>query len=189
MQRVWILPLTAVVIAGLCAWRMTLPPRPVVESQTATRRPAPRAGFLLVDQHSHPVKLERYVGRQAVLVRFTGTAAADTDPVLLWLRDHAEAAAQAGYEVIGVTAEPPSAVRANARHAGQEWPFPVVSDIVIGEPAPTPLHALWGRVDTETGAPQSGLFEIDRAGTVAFDGPKPQAIEDPLAWLQRIAVP
>src|SRR4051812_6128393 len=89
-KRVLILPIAAVVIFLMCAYRISTldpnAPRPI--APTNNYRPAPL--FELYDEHEpqETVRLQSYIGRHTiVLVFFDAKRGADADPNLRRLRD------------------------------------------------------------------------------------------------------
>lgn len=183
------LPIAAVVITGLCVWRVSRPPRaiPTTVADSVRHQPAPQASFLLLDQHSKPVKLERYFGRQPLIVRFLGESNPESDPVLGALRERRTQWSRGGYEVVAVTTLPPSVTRKTIREAADD--IPLLSDIVIGNPQNGPLHQLWGCIDTTTGTLRAGLFVVDREGRVESQDGVPRPVDDPVRWVERMFAP
>lgn len=185
-----LLPLAAVLIAALCLWRTTRPPRPP-SAAAIVRQALPPRDWELFDQHRHLVKFNRYLGRQPVMLRLCGTARLpEDDPVLVWLRDHFAAVQAAGWEVLAVGAARPAEIARAERESGREWPFPVLADVFERDPTPMPIHHRWGRVDPATGEPHSALFLIDRRGYVDYDAAdRPIDVSNPLATLQQMFAP
>lgn len=189
LWRVWVLPLAAVVITGLCVWRITRPPRaPQPRSADAAPRAYPPQEWELFDQHRHLVKFQRYLGRQPLVVRFSGGARRpEDDPVLVWLRDHYASVRSAGWEVVAIGTARPAEIEQSVREAGREWPFPVLTDLFERDPTPTPVHRRWGLIDPDGGEPRAGLFLVDRMGYVPYDAQgRPQPVAEPLAALERL---
>lgn len=186
--RVWILPLSAVLIAGLCTYRATRPDRPVptiVKSNSL--RALPPRGWELPDHEFRLVKFDRYLGRQPLIVLFCdGSHALDADPLLIWLRDHAAAVYAAGWRIIAITTANPAAVRRAAEQSRLDWPFPVLTDMHLRDPAPAPVHHLWSRVDRATGALLPALFLVDRLGYIEYVDGRPRPEPDPVESLERI---
>ena len=184
--RILVLPLAAVVIAGL-VWlgehnqsriertARSAPPR-------VERQPAPR--FALYDQKSQLVKFERYLGRtKMVVVFFDGETGADADPSLTQLRDHHDRVKAAGVQVVGISLATPFANR-EAEKRSQEFPFPLLSD--IGKDLPAPAHTQWGRFDPSDGSFHTGVFLVDRAGMVETQGGKFKPVGDPAAVVKTL---
>ncbi len=163
---------------------MTRAPRRVAV-QTSTLHGYPPT-FELPDQHFNLVKLERYLGRQPLIVCFfDGTGPLEEDRWLAWLRDHYDAIESAGYEVIGVSTAKPAEVRRAASQTGKPWPFPILTDMNLRSPEPAPAHHAWGLVDPQSGALRSGLFLIDRKGYVEYSGNVPVAVDHPEQVLKK----
>lgn len=153
-----------------------------VQRPRARRQPAPH--FVLYDQHSQPVKFERYLGRtQLVVVFFDGEAGADRDPWLTPLRDHHDQLIAAKVQVIGISTATPYANR-EAEKRSQEFPFPLLSD--IGKDIPAPAHTLWGRFDPRDGSFHTGVFLVDRSGMVELEGQSYKPVADPQAVVKAL---
>ncbi|MEZ6128310.1 MAG: redoxin domain-containing protein [Planctomycetaceae bacterium] len=179
-SHILILSAAAVIISGLCAWRIANPHQR--NSQTALpemRMAAP--AFQLYDQESTLVNLESFLHRhQVVLVFFDGQAGPESSRVLTQLREFHPALKREGIIVLGVSTALPQEIRNNS---AQPFPFPILSDAAATDPKS--VHQVWGRYI----APESldkpagtipGVFLIDRAGLVAWEGrfPKPEADPD-----------
>lgn len=190
--RILSLCLAGVLIAALTVYRATRPVRPA-PAIAETQKGYPPRGWELPYKFGAAgttglMKFDRYLGRQPLVVVFTGShAAPESDPALAWLRNHYDLVQSAGYEAIGVTAALPGRVQSGAEAHGGAWPFPVVSDIELRNPAPTPVHRLWGlQVDSAAGsegaptAVKGGVFLVDRMGYVEYERGAPRAIESPL---------
>jgi peroxiredoxin len=181
------LPIAAVLIAGLCVYRATRPASPVVVIESGPQRALPPRSWELPDQDFRLVKFDRFLGRHPVVVLFfDGTKSIETDPLLVWLRDHAEAIYDAGWRIIAISAAKPAEVRSAATRAGVAWPFPVLTDMHLRDPAPVPVHHLWSRVDRTTGEPQPALFLVDRMGYVPYEHGRPLPEANPMLSLERI---
>ncbi len=183
-RRVLILPLSAVVIAALCAFKLSRseeppdPDRPIV----LTRR-APF--FQLYNQHKPPqlVWLKSYIGRHhIVLVFFDPHAGFEADPVLVWLRQNAEALQSRNVKVFAISEVLPQ----THRKLLKDWlaedeppPFQFLTDLSGS------IHRLYGRFDKETEKLLTGVFLIDRAGNLPWDQNHPLPLEHPLETLRQ----
>lgn len=146
---------------------------------------APR--FQLYDQHSQLVKFERYLGRTELLLVFFDSAEPISDNALLRrLRDVHGELETAGLQVVAVSLATPHAVRQAEQQAGEEFPFPVLTDIDMQSPIPAPVHRLWGLADDDSPATRTGVFFVDRRGTVAYQGAYPQPLDDPQEFLDKV---
>ncbi len=166
--RVMVLPIAAAIIVGLVAFKLSQPPQPRSLATQEERRSAPK--FAALDSHNELVKLERYLGRQEVLlIFFDGDAGADRDLVLLRVRQEFHALKRRGVQVVAVSAAIPQLNR-QAMDRGGSFPFPLLSDPEFY------IHQMWGRYDEERLETQTGVFLIDRAGRVAWSGefPRPE---------------
>lgn len=175
--RILILPVAAMIIASLCAWRIANPHRaPYTDELPEMRRPAP--AFQLYNQESTIVNFSAYLNRhRIVLVFFDGQAGPDNSPVLNQLREFYTALEREGVLVFAVSTALPQEIRNNSRQA---WPFEILSDAAAT--AQNSVHRVWGTfvapptLDKPAGT-KPAVFLIDRAGLVAWDGefPKPES--------------
>jgi peroxiredoxin len=185
-RRILILPLAAVAIAGLVAYRLhrgerPSPPVPKSAVVRATRT-APPLAIPLADQHKHIVKLERYYGRAPiVIVFFDRDAGADKDPYLTQLRDCFHQLEAEGIEVVGISRASSFENRQAEERAGQPFPFPLLSDIHPEGHSPAPVSIQFGLFDVATQSTGTALFLIDRAGQIAWDGAAPRSVKNPAA--------
>lgn len=177
--RVLILPIAALIIAALVQWRYQREPGHWSAPATSqTRQLAPR--FALYDQHSQLVKFERYLGRTRLLVVFlAGEQSLEKNPLLQRLRDVHPALEDAGVQVVAIGQATPHAIRQAEQRSGVEFPFPVLTDIDMNSPIPVPVHRMWGLADDDTPAVRTGVFFVDRRGTVEVDGAWPRPLDDP----------
>jgi len=148
------------------------------------RQLAPR--FELYDQHSQLVKFERYLGRTELLVVFfDGDQPVADNALLSQLRDVHAALETAGLQVVAISLATPHAVRQAEQQIGDEFPFPVLTDIDMQSPIPAPVHRLWGLADDDSPVIETGVFFVDRRGMVAYAGAYPQPLDDPQAFVER----
>ena len=183
-RRVLILPLAAVVIAGLCAWKLSRLDDEERRHRTAVRPPAMRSApaFELYDDHkpSQIVRLKSYLGRHRILVVFfDGQAGADRSPVLLRLKREFESLKRADVKVFAVSDALPQQNRPAGERVGG-FPFPLLTDLT-GR-----VHEDWGLAGTKTGELRQGVFLIDRAGNVAWEKNAPQPSADADALLTHL---
>ncbi|HIK96288.1 MAG TPA: redoxin domain-containing protein [Planctomycetes bacterium] len=178
-KRILILPLVAAVIVALCAWRVMNPGglSDPVGTQPVMRQPAPV--FQLYDQHSTVVNLEAYLHRhRIVIVFFDGQAGPEANETLVALREFHGALQAESIIVLGVSTALPQEVRNNS---SQPFPFPVLSDVAAT--ASGSAHRKWGRfieppsLDKPAGT-KPGVFLIDRAGLVPWEGQYPRPETD-----------
>lgn len=176
-KRLWVLPIAAVIIAGLCSWRLSRPGTIFgrgSRSVPAERRPSPR--FELIDQHKRLVKFERYLHRhRIVLVFFDSTHPPDQDPRLVKLRQALKQLGRNETVVVGVSGGLPQQNR-----QGSVFPFPLLTDLQQRQAdSHFRVHKLWGSYDAVANQPEFKMFLIDRKGTVAWEGETPRAIGNP----------
>ncbi len=154
---------------------------------TSKRALAPR--FTLADNARKVVKLERLLGRhRVVLVFFDAELGVDQDPRTEDLIKNFIAIDAAGIEIIAVSTATPFANEQAAKRLGKKLPFPVLTDIDINNPAPTPAHRAYGLTDAPTSTPRPGLFLINRDGSVAFGlNGFPAPVEDETSVLKSLS--
>jgi len=156
--------------------------------QVATIRTlAPR--FTLADHNRKIVKLERLLGRHRVVIAFfDADLGVDQDPRTKALLENFEVIDQAGIEIIAVSTATPFVNEEAEKRLGKEIPFPVLTDIDMTNPQPTPAHREYGLIESESGAVKTGLFMIERDGSLSFgqDG-LPTPIADEQAALTALA--
>lgn len=180
------LPIAAVIIAGLVVYRLEREERgPVVGGAVADRRLAPN--IVLSSQSRQLVKLEGYLGRtRIVLVFFDGDQGADSDPILLSLMEHHSELGEAGIQVIAVSRATRYANQQAEERLGRKFPFPLLTDIDPDQPTPAPAHQAWGLFDADDNQTRTGLFLIDRDGTVRWAEGRPRPVSDPQAVIEQL---
>jgi peroxiredoxin len=181
-NRILILPIAAVVICGLCAYKLTrdyswqaglIPP-------AGELRAAPL--FELYDEKkpSGRVRLAAYLGRHPiVLVFFDGSKGADQSSILERIRQERERIENAGIIVLGISTALPQENRKVIQSSG-EYGVPLLSDPGLE------THRSWGRIDLATEQPIEGTFFINRAGRVAYEQSRPKPTADPQQLLDRL---
>lgn len=177
MDRRLLLVLAAgLVIGGVCVYRVqTNKPLDYAAQVRAATTYVPAPAFEGVDENNEMFRLSSYLGRHRVIVAFyDGAAGADRSRELIALRDRAEDLKQEDVKVVGVS---PAIPQENRRALISLGPltFPLISDVDFS------IHRRWGRLSVDE-KPLTGLFLIDRKGTVAFQGgaPRPAATFDEL---------
>src|SRR5262249_16421102 len=111
-RRILVLPLAAVIIAGLVTYKLLQkhPPRPPTLSASPAVFPAPL--FQLHDEHSKMFRLARYLGRHKILVVFFDpSAGADQNPQLQLLKQDFAALKSTGAYILAISAATPFANR------------------------------------------------------------------------------
>ncbi len=178
-SRILILPAAAILILGLCVWRIATPRQRVdIDPSTLSeRRPAPP--FELYNQKSKLVQLQSYLNRhRIVLVFFDGAAGPEASDVLRQLRDFHPALEREGIVVFGVSTQLPQQIRGAA---GTPFPFDLLSD--VNAAAADSVHRRWGRLakpeaGTEGPKTNPGVFLIDRGGLVGWQNNAPRPERD-----------
>ncbi len=178
-RRILVLPVAAIVILGLVAYKLTrsYPRQAEVVENLADVRPA--EPFSAYDPDNKPVRLGAYLGRhRIVLVFFDGGAGIGGDSVLRELRQNYKRLRSSGVIVLAISTALPQTNRKAFEQIGR-FPFPVLSDPGLN------VHNPWGRVDAN-GKPIPGLFIIDRAGNVAWKDGKPKPADNAEQTVLRI---
>lgn len=177
--RTLFLPAAAILLTAVVYYAETRPPVPRVP-QVAARGPASRAPDLQgLDSRNDFFRLQRYLGRTALLVVFFDRAAgAQADPTLRFLRDHEAQVRRAGLQIVAVS----SALPQENRAAGYPDSFEFVTDV---EPI-YEAHRRWGCFDEQTDRPVAAAFHIDRAGNVAKKNDLPVPLISPRDDIARL---
>lgn len=180
--RILVLPVTALLIISAVVWkqqqtypptdprllRYALQPAPSFEATETTE--TDRSGFF---------RLERYLGRQALLlVFFDGEAGADASETLQHLRSHAEQIDDRGIMVVGVSSALP-------QH-NEKLDFPDSFRFVTDLPPIWTAHRRWNSFDESTEQPIEKVFFIDRAGNVTVDDGLPVPLENDASAIDRV---
>lgn len=201
-KRLLVLPISAVVIVGLCFYKLSrsYDPRPFVPIQhVSLRTVSPDSGLLfeLYDQKSELVKLSRYVGRhEIVLVFFDGAAGVHKNSTMQLLAENIDRLAT-DLIIVGVSDVLPQVNERflkqwNADRERQRLPelrFVLLSDVDFSPDGPRDkwkVHRQWRRYDAATKQSLTGGFFIDRKGQVAWGPGGPVAITDPKQLLDRL---
>lgn len=184
--RIWILPISAVVISALCIYKWTRDDRadeaaPSIQARCA----ATSFKFELFDQKMRRVRLERYLGRHRILLVFyDGNAGAERDSVLLRLRKLFPEVERQGIIVLGISTALPQENRPIQRGVGSRFrrnhpqrPFPF--ELLTDNTRSSDVHRSWGRYDRVRNRPTTGTFLIDRAGRVSCERGIPKPLPDP----------
>lgn len=157
----WVIPISAAVIAGLVGFKLTRPPVAAPAGEIATTFFGPAPLFQLQDERLRPLKVSRYVGRHKLLVIFfDGTNGPDKSPLLMQARADYDKLQKTGAMVMAISSALPQHNRAGIERVG-EFPFPLLSDIVDFE-----VHRRWGAFDDAVDKPLEGVFVVDRAGNI-----------------------
>ena len=177
MDRRLLLVLAAgLVIAGVCIYRVqTNKPLDYAAQVQAATSYVPAPPFEGVDENNEMFRLSSYLGRHRIIVVFyDGAAGADRSRELADLRDRADELKQQDVKVVAVSTAIPQENRRALSTLGS-LPIPLISDVDFS------IHRRWGRMSAGE-KPLTGLFLIDRKGTVAFQAgtPRPYATLDEL---------
>jgi peroxiredoxin len=177
MDRRLLLVLGAgVLIAGVCIYRLQInKPLDFAAQVEAATTYVPAPPFEGLDENNQMFRLSSFLGRHRIIVAFyDGAAGADRSRELAGLRDRANELKQQDVKVVAVSAAIPQENRRALTTLGP-LQFPLISDVDHA------IHRRWGRMTTD-GNLLTGLFLIDRKGTVAFHAgtPRPYATVDDL---------
>ncbi len=180
-RRLFFVILVGLGLAGLCTWRLQVNrPQSLVEQMELAQIERPAENFEGVDIHNTMFRLERYLGRHRVLVVFfSADETAAQDAGLLAVRDAFPQLTKQDIKVVGVSPALPQENRRAIEAAG-EFPFPLISDPDLS------IHRRWSRLDPQSQQPRSGVFLIDRKGTVATLGGIPRPAENMTTLLQEL---
>lgn len=190
-NRILILAAAGLIIAGLTAWRMANPRHNDGTMFAAeTRRPAPP--FQLYEQGTADAKprlvnLDAYLHRHRIVIAFyDGQKGPEADPILRQLREFQPALKRENIIVFGVSTALP---QENRNNSSQPFPFRLLSDVTATKK--DSVHRIWGRfvAPESTGEPpgtKPGVFIIDRAGLVAWEGDAPKPDDSPQTVVSRL---
>lgn len=196
MRRiVWVLPISAVLIAGLVAYKMTRRYEAPADESVFDIRPAPL--FQLEDQHSRIVRLKSYIGRHKLLVVFfDGSQGPDHSQLLGQLVGKYMEIHATGAVILAISAARPSQNRygANLEHlkvdpsgaalTEQEelrYPFLLLSDILDYKE-----HRNYEAFDARTGKPREAVFVVDRAGLIQYAHRGPDQLGTVEDWIKEL---
>ena len=179
--RVLVLPLAAIVIFAAVEYRLRQPverkPQTGASYGAPLEAPPPLEG---TDSNNNYFRLDRYLGRQEVIVVFFDREkGANGDPVLAELKKQTQTLKSRGIFVVAVS----SALPQENRKAGFETPVPFV--LVTDPDVVWKVHRPWGCLDEDAGTAIPRAFFVDRAGrTQMRDGqPVPVTPDDVSARL------
>lgn len=181
-QYRWIvLPIAALAIAGLLAYKQSQPPQRITPEQRLSAALQKRAPlFSLYDAHNRIVRSERYLSRSKLLVVFfDGELGCDKDPLLQSLRQHYDTVSRQG-TILAISAATPWRNR-EAQKSGGEYPFPLLSD---------PDYSVQTQFEVIGGNPprtKPSAFVIDRMGIIrwSYIGPGlPPEIDEVIVQLR-----
>lgn len=173
-----IIPVAALIIVSLVAWR-TLNPRQTLRGEQAPTAARPAPSFQLYDQDSKLVNLSGYLHRhKIVLVFFDGEVGADGNATLQALNDAYPELVRAEVVAFGITTAIPQQVRAKAT---QDYQFPLLSDAAALDQRS--VHRAWNcLIEPETlsqpGRTKPAVFLIDRLGRIPWEGAFPKPLDE-----------
>jgi peroxiredoxin len=203
VKRILILPLAAVILTALVAWKLTRPAQVQDVPRESPGYPLAAPTFDLSDERLAPesepessaaddaapknrARLKSFLGRHRLIVAFfDGRITSAPDPVLETLFERFGELDRTGTKIFAVSAAPEKELRDMIR-AHKPFPFPVLHD-----PNGFACDA-WGRGerDAEGRVVRStpGLFVVDRAGqVVASPLGVPQPVDRPLDVIDSVA--
>lgn len=174
------LPVAAVIIAAMIAYKSTRTYPKQQAVATTEKRPAPL--FEALDSYNRLVKLSRYIGRHRIfLAFFDESLGPENDQLLLTLRENFPQLETNDIVVIAVSKRLPQENRKSFEKVGR-YPFPLLSDPGLD------VHRQWGCVDAATSEPIAALFLIDRAGNVEWATEGPRRLAEPIQAIRLLAV-
>lgn len=182
-NRVLILPIAAVVIVALCAYKVTRTDQQRAMGTRQTFGPAPQFELFDCQSPPHRVQLTSYLGRHSLLVLFfDGKLGADGDLRMKWVTENAERIAQADVYVFAISGALPYQ---NREFHQRLESGPLANRLyLLTDPPSTEgaramgylVHRQWGRYDEQTERPQQGFFPVDRAGRVELNKGRPAVV-------------
>ncbi len=189
------IPISAVVIAGLVTFKMTRNYAPPAEESEFDARLAPL--FEIEDQHSRKVRLKSYIGRQKLLiVFFDGSQGPEHSELLSRVRDSFSEIHLTGAVVFAISAARPSQNRygahlerlkldqsgaAAAEQGELRYPFPLLSDILDYN-----VHRKYQAFDERTRQPLEAVFVVDRAGLIQYAHLGPDKLGTAADWVKEL---
>ncbi len=192
---VWVVPISAAVILGLVAYKMTRRYEPPPEESAFDVRLAPL--FQLEDQHSRMVRLASYRGRSKLVIAFfDGSRGPDHSTLVQQLVDGFPGIHAAGAVVFAISAARPSQNRYGAKlehlqvdssgtattEQGElRYPFPLLSDILDYA-----AHRQYQVFDERTGRPLEAVFIVDRAGLIKYAHLGPDHLGTAAEWINEL---
>jgi peroxiredoxin len=188
-----VIPISAVVIVGLIAFKLNRRYEEPALVAVGDVRPAPV--FKLYDEHSQIVRLERYISRKKLLiVFFNGSQGPEHSELLAQLRDSFAQIHAAGGQILAISESRPSQNRygAHLEHRTTatpdeeiKFPFPLLSDISTPD-VPTPVHREYGAFDAASNLPREGVFVVDRAGLIQHSHLGPDRLGTTADWVNEL---
>lgn len=171
-RRLIVVLMTGIVIAGVCVYRVrTNQPLDYDAQVQAATTIAPSPLFEGRDEVNRVFRLSSYLGRHRIIVVFyDGEAGADHSADLLRLQEHAEELKRQDVKVVAVSKTIPQFNREALSQTGK-LPCPLITD-VDGS-----IHERWGRMGVN-GQPLTGLFLVDRKGSIAYQAGAPRPYGD-----------
>jgi peroxiredoxin len=195
-QILLVIPISAAVIAGLVAFKLTRHYEPPPEEFVTDVRQAPL--FKLEDQHSQIVRLQAYVGRHKLLIVFyDGSQGPERSALLTLLRNRFPDLEATGTIVLAISAARPSQNRyglnlerrqasggnpgASAAEGELRYRFPVLSDVRDYE-----VHRQYGAYDEQAHQPREAVFVVDRAGLIQHAHLGPAGLGQVDDWVKEL---
>ncbi|MHC4877233.1 MAG: redoxin domain-containing protein [Planctomycetota bacterium] len=180
--RILVLPLAAVLILAAVIWKQQqtyLPTDPRLTRYARGPAPSFEATETTETDSSGFFRLERYLGRQALLlVFFDGEAGAEASETLQHLRSHADQIDERGIMVVGVSSALPQ--------QNEKLDFPDSFRFVTDLPPIWAAHRRWNCFDESAEQPVSNVFFVDRAGNVPVEDGLPVPLENSSAEIDRV---
>ena len=193
MRRIFLLiPLSAAVLIGLAAFKLSRRYEPMRPEDYAQPEPAP--AFALADEHQRLVRFDqRFRGRQKVLiVFFDGTRGPEHSCIVAELRDRFADVKRTGAAVLAISAALPSLNRygdqLERRQAAApqpetelRYPFPLLSDILEYD-----VHKRFGAYDAVENRPLESAFVVDRTGLIQYAHIGPERLGKIDDWIREL---
>lgn len=179
-NRILVLPISALIITLLCLYairrKSNQSQRPIIlQSYKHVDEP-----FSLPDQNNKPVRLKTYLGRHTILLVFyDGVTGPFKNKALMRFHQEIDWVEKNNIIVLGISSALPQENRKQIKDKQKsdpnfKMPFPLLTDLS----PENRIHRQWGCIETITQQPRPGLFLIDRASNVAWNGEFPQPVHD-----------
>lgn len=180
--RILVLPLAAALIIAAVVWKQSQtypPPDPRLTRYALRPAPSFEATETTETESSGFFRLERYLGRQALLlVFFDGEAGAEASQTLQHLRSHADQIRKRGIMVVAVSSALPQ--------QNEKLEFPDSFRFVTDLPPIWSAHRRWNSFDEANEKPIENVFFINRAGHVTVEDGLPVPLDNSASEIDRV---
>lgn len=182
-RLLWVLPVAAVVLTGMTAWKLSQPPQtPAPEIPDASAvRVAPL--FELRDPDGGVVRLATFSGRHKLLiVFFQASKSFEDSPVLTELTRGFGTIHEQQPRIFAIGTQQAGIYRRWREASDSVPPCTVLSDLL--EPY---VYQRWGAVDPKSRKPVEAVFIVDSAGLIRRSHLGPDALGTAEEWAKELA--